>query len=70
MIIPQKIQPILYGVGVFIIFTTLVIIMKLISHRIPTDAEYFGLIANKDLFLGGIVALILTLSHERKKKLK
>jgi hypothetical protein len=70
MTIPPKIQPILYGVGVFIIFTSLMIIIKLITHRIPTEAEYFGLFSNNDLLMGVVVAIILTFSHERKKKLK
>ena len=68
--IPPKIQPILYGVGVFVVFTTLVIVLKLISHRIPAEAGYFGLFSKQNLFLGGVVALVLTFSHERKKKLK
>lgn len=70
MTIPPKIQPILYGVGVFIVFTTLMIIMKLITHRVPTQKEYFGLFSNNDLLMGAVVAIILTFSHERKKKLK
>jgi hypothetical protein len=70
MTIPPKIQPILYGVSVFIVFATLMIIIKLITHRIPTEAEYFGLFSNNDLLMGVVVAIILTFSHERKKKLK
>lgn len=70
MTIPPKIQPILYGIGVFVVFTTLVTILKLITHRIPTDAEYFGLFTKKDFLLGALVAVVLTFSHERKKKLK
>jgi len=70
MAIPPKLQPILYGVGVFVVFTTLVIVMKLVTHRISVDAEYFGLFTKKDLLLGAAVAIILTFSHERKKKLK
>jgi len=70
MTIPPKLKPVLYGIGVFIVFTTLMVILKLVTHRIPSDAEYFGLFTNQDLFLGVIVAVVLTFSHERKKKLK
>jgi len=45
-------------------------ILKLITHRISSDAEYFGLFTNQDLLLGVVVAAVLTFSHERKKKLK
>jgi hypothetical protein len=70
MTIPLKLQPVLYGIGVFIVFTTLMIVLKLLTHRVPEDAEYFGLFTNKDLLLGAVIAIILTFSHERKKKLK
>jgi hypothetical protein len=70
MTIPPKLQPVLYGIGVFIVFTALMVIMKLITHRVPSDAEYFGLFTNQDLLLGVVVAVVLTFSHERKKKLK
>lgn len=70
MTIPPKIKPLLYGISVFIVFSTLVAVMKLVTKRIPTNAEYFGLYTQKDILLGAIVAVILTFSHERKKKLK
>jgi len=70
MTIHPKLKPILYGIGVFIVFTSLMAILKLITHRISSDAEYFGLFTNQDLLLGVVVAAVLTFSHERKKKLK
>ncbi len=70
MNIPSKLKPILYGIGVFLVFTTLMVILKLVTHHTPSDAEYFGLFTNQDLFLGLVVAVVLTFSHERKKKLK
>jgi len=69
MTIPPKIQTILYGVGVFIVFTTLMILIKLITRRVPAEVEYFGLFSNNDLLMGAVIAIILTFSHERKKKL-
>lgn len=70
MTIPPKLQPILYGLGVFVVFTTLMVILKLTTNRIPAETDYFGLFTNQDLFLGLVVAAVLTFSHERKKKLK
>ncbi|MFT3753773.1 MAG: hypothetical protein QM800_13145 [Paludibacter sp.] len=70
MTIPPKLQPILYGLGVFVVFTTLMVVLKLTTNRIPAETDYFGLFTNQDLFLGLVVAVVLTFSHERKKKLK
>jgi hypothetical protein len=70
MTVSPKIQPVLYALGVFIVFSTLVAIMKLVTHTSPDNADYFGLYTNKDLLLGAAVAAVLTFSHVRKKKLK
>lgn len=69
MSIPPKIQPVIYGIGVFIVFNILILVMKLLTHRIPENPEYFGLFSNKDFLIGGGVAVILTFMHERKKRL-
>jgi len=65
-----KLRPILYGTGVLIVFISLSVVLKLVTHRISTDAEYFGILSNKDLMLGLVVAVILTFTHNRKMKLK
>lgn len=70
MSIPPKLQPIIYGVVVFVIFTILSIILKIVTKHQSTDADYFGILTNKDLLMGVVVAVIVTLSHEKKKKLK
>jgi len=70
MSISPKLQPILYGLIVFTIFTTLSIILKIVTKHQTIDADYFGILTNKDLLMGAIVAVIVTLSHEKKKKLK
>jgi hypothetical protein len=70
MKIPPKLQPVFYGIGVFVVFTTLMIIIKHITHHVAQDSEYFGLFTKKDLMLGAAMAIILTFSHERKKKQK
>jgi len=65
-----KIKILLYGLSVFLIYTVLAIVLRLITHHVPTEEEYFGLISNKDLLLGLMLALVLTFTHERRKKLK
>ena len=70
MSISPKLQPILYGLGVFAVFTILSVALKIITHRVSADAQYLGIFSNKDLLLGLVVALVLTFTHERKKKLK
>jgi len=66
---PQFVKTILYGLGVFVVFTVLATGLKFASNNMPIDADYFGLFTNNDLILGGIVAVVVTISHERKKRI-
>jgi NADH:ubiquinone oxidoreductase subunit K len=61
---------ILFGIGAFSVFMTIALVLKLISHSKPVNAEYFGLFTNSDLLLGVLVAIFVTIARERKKKLK
>lgn len=70
MSIPAKMRPLIYGLSVFVIFTILSLILKIITNHQTTDAEYFGILSNKDLFMGAVVAIVVTFTHEQKKKLK
>ncbi len=63
-------KTILYGLGVFVIFTTIAIILKLVSNQAPEKDAYFGLFTKSDLMLGLVVAFFVTLRYEQKKKLK
>jgi len=65
-----KFKIVLYGLSVFVIYTVLAIGLRYITHHVPGEDEYFGLISNKDLLLGVGLAFVLTFTHERKKKLK
>jgi len=65
-----KIKPILYALGVFAVYVILTYILRLIFHRMPTDAEFLGVYSTNDLLLGVVIAAALTVSHERKKRLK
>jgi len=65
-----KIKPILYALGVFAVYVTLTYILRLIFNRMPSDAEFLGIYSTNDLLLGVVIAVALTVSHERKKRLK
>jgi hypothetical protein len=65
-----KIKPVLYGLGVFAVYIVLTYILRLIFNRMPTDAEFFGIYSTNDLLLGVVIAVALTITHERKKRLK
>jgi hypothetical protein len=65
-----KLKTILYGLGVFAVYIALIVILRLISGKVPENAEIFGFFSRNDFLLGLAVAVILTFSHERKKRLK
>lgn len=66
----SKLKPILYGLSVFAIYTILILILRYFSHFKPDDSEILGVFSKNDILLGVLVAVVLTFSHERKKKLK
>jgi len=65
-----KLKTVLYGLSVFAIYTALAIVLRIVSHHVPEENEYFGVISNKDLLLGLMLAFVLTFTHERRKNLK
>jgi len=67
---PQLMKTILYSLSVFVIFTSLAVILKLLTHKVSDDAIYFGIISNNDLFLGFIVTVVVTFSHIMKNRNK
>jgi hypothetical protein len=68
--IPAKFKPVLYGLSVFAVYAILTLILRFAFDRMPEDAEFLGLYTTNDLLLGLVVAVVLTVSHERKKRLK
>jgi len=44
--------------------------LKLITNKTGDPEAYFGLMTNNDLMIGLVVAVAVTISHERKKKLR
>ena len=70
MKVHPRVEPILYGIIVFVIFYILTLVLKLITHQFPTVLSFETLFPKKDILLGLAVAVILTFTHQRKKKLK
>jgi len=70
MNIPSKLKPVIYGLTVFVIFIAFSTILKLLTHRVVPEDIYFGILSNKDLLIGLFVAMLVTFTNERKKKLK
>jgi len=64
------IKTFLYGLSVFVIYAIFVLILRHVINHISTNYEYFGLFSKKDILLGLALSILLTFSHERKKKLK
>ena len=59
----------LYGLGVFAVYVVFLVVLRLISGNIPEGAEFFGMFSRNDLLLGLIVAVVLTFSYVRKRKM-
>lgn len=59
-----------YGLSIFVIYAILVVALRTLTHHDPTDLEYFGLFSTKDILLGLLLSIVLTFTHERKKRLK
>lgn len=70
MTIHPKLKPVIYGLVVFVVFMTLSVILKIITHRNSIEDIYFGILSKKDLMIGGGIAVFLTFMHEQKKKLR
>lgn len=70
MTIHPKLKPVIFGFVAFLIFTSVSVILKLITNLKSSDNIYFNILSNKDLMIGVGVAFLVTFSNERKKKLK
>ncbi|MBP1677195.1 MAG: hypothetical protein H6Q20_1754 [Bacteroidetes bacterium] len=64
------VKNILFGLSAFIIFMLISLVLKLVSNRIPENADYFGLFTNSDILIGLMVAILVTFTHIRRKNLK
>jgi hypothetical protein len=66
---PSYIKTILFGIGVFAVFSVITVILKLVTHHVATENEFLGFFTQSDLGLGLIVAFVVTLSYEKRKRL-
>lgn len=64
------IKTILYGIGVFSLFTVIAVIMKIYTGYKPSEPALFDLLTNSDLMLGVVVAFAVTFAHNRKMRHK
>ena len=64
-----KLQIFLYGIGVFAVYMVLIAVIVWLSGNTSQNTILFGIYTKEHLVIGLAVALVLTVSHERKKKL-
>ena len=66
----QKLKLFLYGLVVFFVYAVLTWVRKLIAHKMPEGEAFLGVYTSTDLWLGLVIAIILTYSHYMKMKIK
>jgi len=62
-------KPILYGLGVFGVYIVIIVLLRLFGGHVPDDAVIFNFFTKNDLFIGLLLAFIMTYIHQRNKKL-
>jgi len=65
----SKLQIFLYGFGVFAVYMALTAVLTWFSDSAPKNPVLFGIYTEKHIAIGFAVAIVLTISHERKKKM-
>ena len=65
-----KLKPVLYGLGVFAVYIIILVILRLITGKLPADPTIFGFFTINDFLLGLIVALVLTFNYVRRKRME
>lgn len=66
---PLFLKPVMYGSGVFSVFIVITFILRFATQRMPQNPDLFGYFTINDLLLGLVVAIVLTFSRERKRKI-
>lgn len=69
MNIHPKLKPVIHGVTVYVIYIIITFILKYFTHKTMLGDEYFGVFTKNDLLLGLVVAIVVTFTHEQKKRL-
>lgn len=70
IIMSPLIKNILYGIGVFSLFSVIALLLKFATNYTPIGNEVLGYFTTSDLMLGVVVAIVVTLAHVRKTGLK
>jgi|GEM_PF-922480 len=64
------IKNILYGIGVFSLFSVIALILKYATNYTPIGNEILGYFTTSDLMLGVVVAIVVTFAHIKKTRIK
>lgn len=70
MNIHPKLKPIIYGTTVYVIYLAITFLLKYFTHKTFLGDEWIGIFTKNDLLIGIVVALVVTFTHEQKKRLK
>lgn len=66
----SKLNLVLYAAAAFVVFMALTWVLKLAGGKLPVEDGILGVYRDSDFLLGIVVALIVTLSHVQKRKLR
>ncbi len=64
------IKNVLYGIGVFSLFSVIALLLKYATNYTPIGNEVVGNFTSSDLMLGVVVAIVVTFAHIKKTRLK
>lgn len=64
------IKNVLYGIGVFSLFSVIALLLKYATNYTPIGNEVVGSFTSSDLMLGVVVAIVVTFAHIKKTRLK
>lgn len=62
------VKRIVFGLSVFVVFLVIALVLKLVSGQQLNVESIPNLFSSTDLLLGLVVALVVTMNHERKTK--
>ncbi len=60
---------VLYGIGVFVVYLILIALVVWVSGNHSENAILFGIYTKQHFLIGLAVAIVLTISHDRKMKM-
>ncbi len=66
----SKLKTVIYAFSAFFIFMILTWVLRLAAGKLPVEDGLWGVFKSSDLFLGLVVAVVITFSHLQKRRLK